>query len=74
MHSRTSCEWTVTVLGIPDTNDVFCVLPIGYPSDQYGPVRRKPVRDVVYINHFGERWDFAEAQADIGWEDKWLSR
>jgi hypothetical protein len=26
------------------------------------------------MNHFGERWDFAESQTEIGWEDKWLSR
>ena len=44
------------------------------PSDYHGPVRRKPVKDVVYMNHFGERWDFAESQTEIGWEDKWLSR
>ncbi len=62
------------LLKIPDTNDIFCVLPIGYPSDHHGPVRRKPVKDVVYMNHFGERWNFAESQTKIGWEDKWLSR
>lgn len=60
------------MLGIPDSNQIYCVLPIGYPSDNHGPLKRKPVKDVVYMDRFGESWPFAEQQPDTGWQDKWL--
>lgn len=59
-------------LGIPDSNQIYCCLPIGYPTDRHGPLRRKPVRDVVFDNRFGEAWDFAESQPDEGWQAKWI--
>lgn len=60
------------MLGIPENNEIYCLLPIGYPTDKPGPVRRKPVRDVVFLERFGERWPFAEEQPDAGWQDRWL--
>ena len=60
------------MLGIPDNNEVYCVVPVGYPADRHGPLGRKPVREVVYDGRFGERWPFAEAQPDAGWQDRWL--
>ncbi len=62
----------LALLDIPDTNQLYCLLPIGYPTDRFGPVRRKPVRAVVYRERFGEAWPFAEAQPDTGWQDRWL--
>ena len=58
-------------LAIPDNNQIFCLLPLGYPSDQHGPVRRKPVKEVVYWERFGNAWAFAEAQPEEGWQAKW---
>ena len=43
------------LLDIPENNQLYCLLPIGYPTDRQGPVRRKPVRAVVYRERFGER-------------------
>ena len=60
------------LLDIPENNQIYCIIPLGYPSDKHGPLRRKPVRDVVYMERFGQRWDYAEAQPDNGWEDRWL--
>ena len=60
------------MLAIPDNNQIYCVLPIGYPSDRHGPLKRKPVRDVVYLDKFGERWPFAASQPDNGYESRWL--
>ena len=37
---------------IPDNYGVVAMLPIGYPTGNFGPVRRKPVHEVT---HF-ERW------------------
>jgi nitroreductase len=59
-------------LKIPENNQIYCCLPIGYSTDKHGPLKRKPVRDVVYDNRFGEKWAFAEDQPDEGWQDKWI--
>ena len=61
-----------TMLDIPENNDIFCVLPLGYPTDKAGPVRRKPVKRVVYWEKFGQTWDFAAAQPDDGWGERWI--
>lgn len=60
------------LLNIPENNQLYCLLPIGYPTDHFGPVRRKPVKAVVYRERFGEGWPFAEEQPDTGWQDRWL--
>ncbi len=60
------------MFAIPENNQVYCLLPIGYPTDKQGPVKRKPVKEVVYWGRFGERWPFAEAQPPTGFEDRWL--
>lgn len=60
------------MLGIPDNNQVYCLIPIGYPTDKHGPVRRKPVREVVYWERFGEPWAFAANQPDEGWQARWV--
>jgi nitroreductase len=60
------------MLAIPDNNEIMCLLPLGYPTDRQGPVRRKPVRAVVFKERFGETWPFAQEQPDEGWQAKWL--
>jgi nitroreductase len=60
------------MLGIPENNEIFCLLPIGYPTDRPGPVRRKPVREVVFMERFGEPWGFASEQPDSGWQERWV--
>ncbi|MYE80882.1 MAG: nitroreductase family protein [Gammaproteobacteria bacterium] len=60
------------MLGIPENNQIYCALPIGYPSDRHGPLGRKPVKQVVYDGAFGRKWAFAEKQPDVGWQDRWL--
>jgi nitroreductase len=60
------------LLEIPDNNQIYCIVPLGYPTDRQGPVKRKPVKDVVYVERFGARWPYAEAQPDEGWQSRWL--
>jgi nitroreductase len=60
------------MLEIPDNNQIYCIVPIGYPTDRHGPLKRRPVKDVVYLDKFGARWPFAEAQADEGWQSRWV--
>ncbi|MGH7752746.1 MAG: nitroreductase family protein [Gemmatimonadales bacterium] len=61
------------MLNIPENNEIYCLLPIGYPTDRPGPVRRKPVRDVVFMGRYGEPWPFAANQPDSGWQLRWLT-
>jgi nitroreductase len=61
-------------LGIPDDNQIHCLVPIGYPIDSHGPVRRKPVAKVAFWNRWGQTWKYAEQQPDEGWQEKWLSK
>jgi nitroreductase len=65
-------EALTEMLGVPETNQVYCIVPIGYPTDRQGPVRRKPVRAVAYRDRFGQAWEFAEQQPETGFEDRWL--
>lgn len=37
-----------TVLGIPEHVAVHCVIPIGAPMGRHGPVRRRPMSEVVF--------------------------
>ncbi|MEE9279977.1 MAG: nitroreductase family protein [Myxococcota bacterium] len=60
------------LLDIPENNQVFCLLPIGYPTDRHGPVRRKPVKSVAFRERFGQTWEFAGQQPDEGWQAKWI--
>ncbi|HEY7294243.1 MAG TPA: nitroreductase family protein [Dehalococcoidia bacterium] len=59
-------------LGIPDEYQIYCLIPIGYPLDRPGPVRRRPVRQVVFVDGWERPWPFAEQQPDSGWSDRWL--
>ena len=59
-------------LKIPENNQIYCMLPIGYPTDRQGPVKRKPVGDIAYLDAFGAPWPFAKAQSPDGWQSKWI--
>jgi len=59
------------LLGVPENNEIYCVVPIGYPTDKPGPLSRKPVKKVAYLNRFGEPWPFAAEQPEDGWTSKW---
>jgi len=59
------------LLGIPESNEIYCCVPIGYPTDKPGPLTRKPVKRVAYLERFGEQWPFAVEQPDEGWGSKW---
>ncbi len=37
-------------LGLPDTVEPYCLIPVGYPHGKFGPVRRLPVAETM-------RWD-----------------
>lgn len=42
-----------TILCIPEYVNTFALVPLGYPQDHFGPVRRRPVGDVTYLDRWG---------------------
>ncbi|HXH23306.1 MAG TPA: nitroreductase family protein [Dehalococcoidia bacterium] len=60
-------------LGIPEGQQAFALLPVGYPRDKFGPVSRRPVWKHASLDRWGNEWPFAKAQPDQGWRDKWVA-
>jgi nitroreductase len=67
-------EELMAATGIPENNQVYCLIPLGYPLDKPGPVRRKPVKQVVFWERWQQRWPFAEEQPDEGWQGRWIGK
>lgn len=44
-------EWK-EALGIPEDMETFAAIPVGWPQGNFGPVRRRPVADVIHR----DRW------------------
>jgi nitroreductase len=40
------------ILGIPKHVHTYALIPVGYPRGRFGPVRRRPVADVIHR----DRW------------------
>ncbi len=47
-----------SLLGIPDDVETAALLPLGFPIDgvEYGPTRRRPVRQVAHSERWGVPW------------------
>lgn len=43
-------------LDIPAEVDTWALLPIGYPIDKFGPVKRKPISEVAFADRWGNPW------------------
>ena len=39
-------------VGVPDEVHLLVLIAVGYPGRPFGPVRRKPVEDVIHWNHW----------------------
>ncbi|WP_055691922.1 nitroreductase family protein, partial [Streptomyces prasinus] len=50
-HLMLEEEWKAA-LGIPEDMHTFAAIPVGWPRGNFGPVRRRPVEEVVHRN----RW------------------
>lgn len=42
-------------LGVPDDVSLVALLPIGFPRGRFGPVRRKPARDLTHFDRWNAR-------------------
>jgi nitroreductase len=52
IHLRYEAE-VKAILGIPDDFDTYALVPLGYPRDKFGPLRRRPVEEVTYLDSWG---------------------
>jgi nitroreductase len=51
------CEDEVRgALGIPADIASFALMPIGWPLQNFGPLTRKPVREIAFADRWGEAW------------------
>ena len=51
------CEVAVkALLEIPDGVSTYALMPIGYPDDKFGSVKRRPVNEVAYADRWGTTW------------------
>jgi len=44
------------ILGLPADMHSYAIIPIGYPMGKFGPTRRAPLSEVVYLDRWGEPW------------------
>ncbi len=44
---------TEAAMGIPEGFHSYAILPVGFPMGNFGPVRRAPLADVVYLDKWG---------------------
>lgn len=62
--------WSNTVarriLGLPLSVEPCCIVPLGWPRGRYGPKRRRPVREVVHHERYGNRQVAAADPAAAG--------
>jgi nitroreductase len=42
------------ILGLPEGVRSFAILPIGYPEGKFGPVRRRPLDELVHLDRWGQ--------------------
>ncbi|MBM4441924.1 MAG: nitroreductase family protein [Candidatus Rokubacteria bacterium] len=43
-------------LGLPPGVHSYAIIPIGYPMGKFGPVGRGPLKDIVYLDHWGSAY------------------
>jgi nitroreductase len=43
-------------LGLPPGIHSYAILPIGYPMGRFGPVRRAPLSEIVYLDRWGQSY------------------
>ncbi|CAO0831997.1 hypothetical protein SMICM17S_10295 [Streptomyces microflavus] len=51
MYGRDGEDYLI-VASIPEDMATFAAVPVGWPQGNFGPVRRRPVADVIHRN----RW------------------
>jgi nitroreductase len=47
------------LLSIPDDHEIAATIPLGRPEGRHGPVRRRPIKELVYSDSWGETAEWA---------------
>ena len=50
-----SSVWSRHLLGLPVSVTPACLIALGWPQGRYGPTTRKPVGEVVHLDHYGNQ-------------------
>jgi nitroreductase len=48
-------------LGLPSGVHSYAIIPLGYPMGRFGPVGRGPLKDITYLDRWGENWNALDA-------------
>lgn len=54
---RLAQDETRAVLGAPADSFVYAVIPLGYPLGRWGEGERRPVRELAYLDRWGEPFE-----------------
>jgi nitroreductase len=44
------------ILGLPKEIQTYALLPMGYPINKFGPLKRRPVSEVAFLDNYGNNW------------------
>ncbi|HLI81852.1 MAG TPA: nitroreductase family protein, partial [Candidatus Binataceae bacterium] len=44
------------ILGLPKDIQTYALLPMGYPINKFGPLKRRPVSEVAFLDTYGNNW------------------
>jgi len=44
------------ILGLPEGYHPYAIIPVGWPMGNFGPTRRAPLAEVVYLDKWGKSW------------------
>jgi nitroreductase len=44
------------LLGIPEDVSTWALMPVGWPIDKFGPLTRRPLKEVVHSDRWGTAW------------------
>jgi len=44
------------ILGLPKEIQTYALLPMGYPINKFGPLKRRPVSEVAFLDSYGNNW------------------
>jgi nitroreductase len=44
------------LLGLPREVQTYALLPMGYPINKFGPMKRRPVSEVAFLDSYGNNW------------------
>ena len=44
------------ILGLPPEVQTYALMPIGYPRGKFGPIKRRPITEVAYLDGYSKHW------------------